>query len=307
MHQLTLYSPAPPSNHLHRVNVEFGERLQEHTRWSVDVAPIAEPGSLERAAALSADLRPLHLPILVQPNVLPALRGGGPEWHAYAPHPRLRFLATLYETGVGLLCTHPAIRSRADIKGRRIGVVRRPSSVRVMIEALLRDGWGLIDDVTIVDAPGSSTTALLREGAIDATFMNFVVPTADGSGRLLAAAEAYAGSRWLNIDADVIARMNAANSFQADLITLPNCGFEVLDGRDDGHVAQLNFRQALMAWDDTPAEVVQSIMECIAGDAPSAASLARRAFMPGLRAEEMHEGARAFFGAHGVDVERLSA
>ena len=103
-----------------------------------------------------------ELPIVTTVDFLPARDGTGPSWHAYhRANKDLKLVCALYEVAFGILVFR---------KGPRIGVPPRPSSVRVLTEALLRDGYGILDEVELVDLRPDEVTP----DRVDATALHLL-------------------------------------------------------------------------------------------------------------------------------------
>lgn len=287
---LTIYSPAPPSIMLHDHNVALGEALHGCGIPNT-VVPQALPQSITQFSAASDDEKRLHLPIVTTIDFLPAIHHAGPAWHAYGrPYPDLKFVASLYDVAFGVLAFDDAIRSPADLKGKRIGTPPRPSAVRVYTEALFRDGWGILADVEIVDMKPNDLTAAAG-GTIDATTWNLVSLSADGPRPLVPPLLEIEDAHWIPVGPDAVHRLNEANGFE-----VAGSVYSPAPGND---IALLSFRQALAAWEATPDETVSGILGCLKKNETPAAM----ATWPGLRAEYTHKAAQAFFARHGVTLD----
>jgi hypothetical protein len=120
-------------------------------------------------------------------------------------------------------------------KGPRIGVPPRPSSVRVLTEALLRDGYGILDEVELVDLRPDEVTP----DRVDATSWNLLL---HGSVPLLPNLRGH----WLPVDEGAVAAINRRNPFKLDRIPALNL---------------LSFKQGLAAWNGTEDSVVTSLLQ----------------------------------------------
>jgi hypothetical protein len=170
-----------------------------------------------------------ELPIVTTVDFLPARDGTGPAWHTYhRANKDLKVVCTLYEVAFGILIFR---------KGPRIGVPPRPSSVRVLTEALLRDGYGILDEVELVDLHPHEVSP----ERVDATSWNLLL-----RGRVPLIPN-LAG-RWLDVGADAIAAINAANPFKLDCVRVAD-------------TTLLSFKQGLAAWDSTEDTVVASLLQ----------------------------------------------
>ena len=296
---LTLYSPAPPSIMLHDHNVALGEALHGCGIPNT-VVPQALPQSITQFADAADDEKKYHLPIVTTIDFLPAIHDGGPAWHSYGrPYQDLKFVSSLYDVAFGVLAFVDAIRSPEDLKGKRIAAPPRPSAVRVYTEALFRDGWGILEDVELIDLKPNEITAAINGGAIDATSWNLISLVADGPRPMVPSLLEIEGARWIPVSSAALRRLNDANAFQVSKSTYsPTVG-------DD--VELLSFRQALAVWAATPDETVSAILACLKNKGTVTAALPRTpeamVAWPGLKAEHMHKAALDFFANHGLKLD----
>ncbi len=297
---LTIYSPAPPAIMLHDHNVELGAALSACAVEN-EVTPMALPQSINTINTLDADEKPFHLPIVTTIDFLPAIKKAGPDWHAYdAANADLKFVSSLYDVAVGVLVFDPSIRSPEDLKGKRIGAPPRPSAVRVYTEALLRDGWGILDDVEIVDIRPPDLSAAIDENRIDATTWSLMSKTNDGFKPMMPSLLKRSEATWLPVDASVVNAINEKNEFEIAMTMTP-----LPD--ESGSLALLSFKQALAAWEATPADTVAVILSCIETSSPGSTALPANvetmASWPGLSAAETHAAALQFYARRGVNVD----
>ncbi|MCG8505740.1 MAG: ABC transporter substrate-binding protein, partial [Sphingomonadales bacterium] len=231
-------------------------------------------------------------PIVTTIDFLPAIHHQGPAWHSYGrPYTDLKFVASLYDVAFGVLAFDEAIRSPADLKGKRIGAPPRPSAVRVYTEALLRDGWGLLGDVEIVDMKPNDLTAAIDRGTVDATTWNLISTPADGPRPMVPSLLEIEEAHWIPVSSDVVQKLNEANGFE-----VARSVYSPASGND---VDLLSFRQALAAWEATPDETVSAMLGCLEkNETPDA-----MATWPGLRAEYTHKAALEFFANHGLNLD----
>ncbi len=295
---LTIYSPAPPTIMLHRHNAAFGELLAacgiENT-----VVPLALPQSINRAASMTGEEKKNDLPIVTTIDFLPAVEQGGPQWHAYdRANSDLKFVASLYDVVFGVLAFNENITSPSDLKGKRIGAPPRPSAVRLYTEALLQDGWGIIDDVEIIDMRPPDLADAIANKTIDATTWNLISISEGGLEAMAPGLLDVEGARWIAVGEASVRAINAANVFKVE-----NTRIENPEGEETG---LLSFRQALAAWDATPNETVSAILACMEQDDasnifPSVAS--EMAHWPDLAQKNVHAAALEFYSQRGVVLD----
>ena len=286
---ISLYSPAAPPIILWSINEELGETLKAcGAGEDVTTKALALPDSVNTIGEMPD--RATHLPIVTTIDFFPAVTGTGTDWHRYArAHEDLKFVASLYEVGIGVMVFDDSIRTPADLKGKAIAVPRRPSSLRVTAEALLRDGWQVFDDVTLVDMPPQGVAQAAADGRIHATTWNMMVETPDGFLPLLP--DLTEPGRWLPVTGADIDRINAKNDFVTSSVVI-----------GDKTVAEtktatlLSFRQALAAWSSTSDAQVEAILQCLEatrGDGAEGATTLHD--WPGLEEAVVHPAALEFY------------
>ena len=293
---LTIYSPAPPTNPMHRLNLELAGAAAYHLSLAVlDIPPLALPQSITSIASRTPAERAAFWPIVTTVDFPLARAGSGPEWHGYPRAcPDLKFIATLYDVGFGIALWDEPVDDPQDLRGKRIAAPPRPSAVRLMTEVLLRDGWNILDDVTLVDMAPPAIAAAKAAGEIDGTSWNLVVPGVEGHKAMLPADLVAPGS-FIPVDGAALGRINDASPFTlAHSLLL------------DEAPPLLSFAQALAAWDESDAGQIGAMLEFIEAKGralPGYPYCAREmATWPGLTAEAVHPVARAFYAARGVEI-----
>lgn len=305
--QLTIYSPAPVTTALHRLNADLVAALCSRG-LPAQVVAVPLPDSINAINALPAEEKAWHLPIVTTVDFLPAIRRQGPDWHAYSrASADLKLAAALYDVAFGLLATSPGLASPQDLRGKRIGVPARPSSVRVLTEALLRDGWGMLDAVQLIDLPPSAVPDAVSSGRIDATTWNLMTISSEGVSPLIPLLSQRPGASWVEVDDGAVARMNAANPFKISGLRVRTDRIEDVGGAyPRPAVNLLSFRQGLAAWTSTPDTIVDDILECVRTCAAQFTGLPdsvdRMASWPFLAQEMVHPAAHEFFRRHGVEI-----
>jgi TRAP-type uncharacterized transport system substrate-binding protein len=304
---LVIYSPAPITTDLHKSNIDLTACLcASGGALSAEIVAMPLPDSINAICALADNEKSFHLPIVTTIDFLPAINRQGPDWHAYTcTNADLKMATALYDVAFGLLATCGDISSPGDLRGRKIGVPAQPSSVRVFTEALLRDGWDILDAVELVDLPPSAVMEAVSSGRIDATTWNIMNI---GSGIVSPAIPGLLqrpGSRWIEVDDLTVGRINAANPFKTSLVSVKTDHIAGL-GTPASVVKLLSFRQGLAVWSNTPDDVVSNILEILKlrgsefKDLPS--SIADMASWPFLKKELLHPAASGFYRRNGITI-----
>jgi hypothetical protein len=304
--QLTIYSPAPVTTALHRLNADLVAALCSRG-LPAQVVAVPLPDSINAINALPPEEKARHLPIVTTVDFLPAIRRQGPDWHAYSrASADLKLAAALYDVAFGLLATSPGLASPQDLRGKRIGVPARPSSVRVLTEALLRDGWGMLDAVQLIDLPPSAVPDAVSSGRIDATTWNLMTISSEGVSPLIPLLSQRPGASWVEVDDGAVARMNAANPFKISGLRVRTDRIEDAGPCLRPVVNLLSFRQGLAVWASTPDTIVNEILECLRTCAAQftrlSDSVGRMVSWPFLAQEMVHPAACEFFRRHGVEI-----
>ena len=259
------------------------------------------PDSINAINALAPQDKALHLPIVTAVDFLPAIHRAGPGWHSYdRANADLKMAAALYDVAFGALAIEGQISSPEHLRGKKIGVPPRPSSVRLLTEALLRDGWGILDAVELIDLPPPAVPDALSSGRIDATTWNLLT---FGPGTLAPAIPGLLqmpGAHWIDVDEHAIARINAANPFKISQSQVQSDRTGAPGARD---ATLLSFRQGLAVWSTTPDDIVTEILERLAARCGGGLSPSDMADWPCATADLFHPAACAFFRRHGIAID----
>lgn len=283
---MTIHSSSGPPISLWAMNEEIGRELAAcGVGDAVEVLPSALPQSINEVGAWPE--RSSHFPMVTPVDFAPAVTGDGPtDWHEYPqPHPDLKFIASLYEVGFGVLVFDDAIQSVEDLRGKRIAVARRPSSLRVLAEALLRDGWGILDEVTLVDLPPHGVAQAVADGRVDATTWSLMIEE-PGGYRPLDSVVLKLGD-WLAVEAEDVARMNAQNSFTTGLVQIESTAGE--------SVHLVSFDQGLAGWSSSADVQVEAILDCLSALGERDGRMTALSHWPGLNAEMLHPAALKYY------------
>ncbi len=293
--RLKIFSPSPPSVMLHQLNLTLGQKLNDCGIQNT-VIPLALPDSINQFSSGDSEKKKTELPIVTTIDFFPAVHRKGPSWHSYAkPNTDLKFVASLYDVAFGVLAFDKSIKNPEDLKGKRIGAPPRPSAVRVFTEALLRDGWGILDDVEIVDIYPPALIGAVTRGEIQATTWNLVTQSANGVSAVVPDLLELENGAWLEADEEAVRAMNEASAFEVDITYLQSDA--------EAQTALFSFRQALAAWEATPDETITNILSCMTDGNPISGDLYsdidELAKWPGLDAMQVHRAALAFYRKRG--------
>lgn len=294
--KLTIYSPAPPTNPMHKLNLALAGAAVGHPSLdALNIPPLALPQSITNVASEPPTERAAYWPIVTTVDFALARAGAGPDWHGYPrPCPDLKFVSRLYDVGFGISLWDGPADDYRSLRGKRIAVPPRPSAVRLMTEVLLRDGWDILDDVTLVDMVPPAIADAKAAGEVDGTSWNLVVPCASGY-RTMLPDDLVTSGHFVPVDEGALLRINGAHPFTLALSLLL-----------DGVPPLLSFAQALAAWNESDPAQITAMLEFIEAKGGSLPGYPRSskemAAWPGLTGKEVHPVARAFFGARGIEI-----
>jgi hypothetical protein len=302
--RVVIYSPAPVATPLHKANAELTSALNASHSLSAEIVAVPLPDSINAINALAPEEKSRHLPIVTTVDFLPAIHRRGPDWHAYdRANTDLKMAAALYDVAFGVLAISRQVSSAEHLRGKKIGVPARPSSVRILTEALLRDGWGILDEVELVDLPPPAVAQALSSGSVDATTWNlltfgprWIVPAIPGLLRIQ-------GSHWIDVDDQVVARMNAANPFKTSPSRVQAARIAEPGSARAPDATLLSFKQGLAVWSATPDNIVNSILESLTMRGDEYPSPRDMADWPFATADLIHPAACAFFRRNGVAMD----
>ncbi len=271
--QLTLYSSAAPSDPMWGKSVAVAAKLDAGMPAGEAAEPL--PDSVRPIGAKGDSA--LDLPIATTCDFNRTRKGDRQEWQDYATgHADLTFVAALYDVGIGITASGPFLETPSDLDGRTIAVPARLSSLRVMVETMLHDGYGIaLDETTLIDLPPGQVQTAAANGEIDTTNWNMIIELF-GTTRPM---PPMLKGHWLSVDGSQIGRMNAHGDATAGILPVVGSSAEIL-----------SCRKALTAWNSTPDEIVLAMLERLeTGSSPE-----KMPRWPGPTSDRLHDGARDF-------------
>ncbi|MFH1122672.1 MAG: TAXI family TRAP transporter solute-binding subunit [Pseudomonadota bacterium] len=311
---LEFFSPSPAGRPAHLMDIAAVKLLNKfHPKISASWRAIPAPDHIDKIDSLPTDLKKYSLPIVPSTDFMPARLGQGPAWHRYLrEHKDLKFVGCTSVVAVGVATCSPDIRDSKHLKGRKIGVMPRPSSFRILMEGILRDGWEIEDQVDLKDIFPAQVKEGLLSGGIDATINIQTAEIVGGfqcfDSGLLAARDIH----WVNISVGDIERINRNNSWKLHRVLVPRGSIGATGPRLDppADVGMAGFSAALCAWDDTEDEVVYDLVRFLDEKAElwpeytngCPLSLARMSRFPGISEEMVHPGALKYYSENDIRI-----
>ena len=304
---LEFFSPAPTGSPMHSMDVTPVKLLNRyHPRITASWRAVPLPDQIPLIDRLPDERKKHSLPIVSSVDFMPARRGEGPSWHRYErPFEDLKFVATTSVIGFGMSTFDESINMPEQLAGKAIAVVPRPSSLMVLCEAVLRDGWGIYDQVVLKESFYPEARKALLAGEVNATFWNTMWEIEGGfqclDPGILQERQAY----WIGLSLDNVKDINEKNPWDLHRMLVSAGSIAAkgpkLDPPLDVGLAGLSI--AICAWDSAEHDLVYELVRFLdemASQWPDHTkgcplSLGRMAKFPGISDELVHSGALAYY------------
>ncbi len=207
---------------------------------------------------------------------------------------------------------NPNIKTPEDLVGKKVGVFGKTASPTPAAEALLRDAWGVYDQVKISYHNPMQMKDVLITGIVDAIFAISLTPLAEEgkyiaapfTSTLLAARETH----WLNVTPEDVQRIRERNVFKPVhvLVSKDSAGA----GYPPEDIGLLGTTTGWLCWDSCTEEVVYELVKFIAendeersrrmhGQRTGAEYLAA---WPELTEDRLHPGALRYYKEHNIKI-----
>ena len=227
-----------------------------------------------------------------------AMEKQGPSWHAYAASfSDLRFVGATVRLAHGLLTLDREINSVQDLVGKRIGLVMRPSSLRVLQEALLSGVWDIYDQIIVKEYPPDEMSKALEQGEVDVIFLPVIRET---KGKLLPINLDFnpRDMHWISISSNDVKTAMEKTLILADHMVLPEI---TQSANKEEDIGLITFDVAWFTFASTPDDVVYDFLQTVRHVCPSdinscsTISTDRLLLWPKLEARLIHPGAQRFY------------
>jgi len=202
----------------------------------------------------------------------------------------------------GLLTLDREINSVQDLVGKRIGLVMRPSSLRVLQEALLISVWDIYDQIIVKEySPGEMSKAL-EQDEVDAIFLPVIRET---KGKLLPINLDFnrRDLHWISISTKDVKNTIENTLILADHMVLPEVT-QLANKEQD--IGLITFDVAWFTFASTPDNVVYDFLQAVRHICPpginscSEISTDRLLLWPELETRLIHPGAQRFYKEQGA-------
>ena len=213
----------------------------------------------------------------------------------------------------GLVATaDPNIRVPADLKGKRVGVGERGSAFLVETQLLLRDMWGIWDQIKPEYLGFKAARDAFMDGLIDAVYSPGNVP---GKGKygvhplMKSALQLKKGLHFVQLTEEDVAKGAKASGWPLSTMVVPSGSFRKNVPDQDAVV----FNSVLMFWayEDLPADIAYEITKIAHentkkfGEAHAAMRIMSpetMTFLPAASEQEIHPGALKYYKEKGVPL-----
>ena len=232
-----------------------------------------------------------------------AMEKKGPSWHAYtASFSDLRFVGATVRLAHGLLTLDGEINSVQDLVGKRIGLVMRPSSLRILQEVALMNVWDIYDQITVKEYPPGEMSQALDRGEVDAIFLPVIRET---KGKLLPINLDFNRTdiHWISISSKDVKTAIEKTLILADHMVLPEI-IKLANKEED--IGLITFDVAWFTFASTPDNVVYDFLQAVRHVCPSeintcpTISTDRLLLWPKLETRLIHPGAQRFYKEQGA-------
>jgi TRAP transporter TAXI family solute receptor len=215
------------------------------------------------------------------------------------PYTNFSAVAGLYDETIQIITCDDAIRTVADLKGKKVSVGDAGSGVEFNAREIL-EAYGLsFDDIEVVNASFGDSANSLREGGLDAAFIVAGAPTA--------AVEELAENAAIGLvqlDEEHIGTLKENYNFYTDAV-VPAGTYAGLE--ED--VVTVSVRATLVSSNEVSEDVVYNLLKAIFDNKDALAE--KQVKFESLDAEEavkgmsvpFHAGAKKYFEEQGITVD----
>lgn len=303
---LDIFTPAPQGTYAFIVDTALVEILNRYSPGiTASWQAIAAPDHIHRISLWPDYRKKYALPIVPSTDFIPARKGKGPDWHPYPnAHTDLKYVACLGFFAFGIATYQKELNSMEQLHNKVIGGTARPSSLRILQEAIAFDTSEFSKPI-IKDVNPSEVKQALEKGEIDATFWFQNFPTIKGYPCLL---HEVLGARKIccvSLSSEQIDSINNKHSWKTDRVSLSAGEITLSSLQPDppAEVGMAGFYSAICAWDTTEDEIVYELVRFIDQytrywpDYSNGTRIypERMISFPGLRRSMIHDGALSYY------------
>lgn len=165
---LTLFG-SPLGSDAHNFSHALGDIINKNHPW-LKVSVLETMGSVDNIksmADLAPDKQKNHVALAIDGLLSAALRGAGP-FKKTGPITGWRVLCTLYTANPHFMTLDSKIKDpKKDLVGKRIGLLPKGHGLSKDAEFILKNCWGVLDKVKVINMPTAMAKDALLDGTVD--------------------------------------------------------------------------------------------------------------------------------------------
>ncbi len=222
------------------------------------------------------------------------------------PFTDLSIAMAVSHAGFGFATYNPEIRTPKDLIGKKVGVFPKGSAIVTFSDALLKDAWGIYDQVDLSYNVPINFKDLMITGVLDATMViSLGTPTVTPGGfsaspytsLVLGAKPTY----WIPVIKEDIEKINQKHPWKAGLMEVSKGALGENNPPED--TGLISFAAQINCWDTADEEVVYEMVKFLDENMDEFARRTGRTLLvkltPELPEERLHPGSQAYFKEKG--------
>ncbi|MFC1967942.1 TAXI family TRAP transporter solute-binding subunit [Chloroflexota bacterium] len=223
----------------------------------------------------------------------------------------LKLLATVGSDSFSFVTYDPNIKSYKDLIGKRVGTLPKTMAPWPICEALLRDAWGILDQVKLSHHKPPDYKDIMTAGVVDAVYAtagSLLVGDKFGYPPYIMQVIAARKSYWVDVSPEDIDRVREKNPWPiAQRVIAKGALGEDKPPQDTGCAVFYSF---MVAWDVADDEVTYELVKFLdenaeewsrrTGGVPGGAEF--MASFPGMTEDEVHPAALRYYKEKGVKI-----
>ncbi len=301
---------SPAGTPIYVEGIALADMLNELHPW-LNASPIETLGAVDTIATTS-NLPPQRRKYAVQlnsPNIqlIAAWQGDEPFKRKYTD---LKVLGKHTSAGFSFASYDPEIKTPQDLVGKRISSVPPFIPYGAIGIAMLKDAWGIFDEVTLSYHRPPAFKDVLTSGVADV--LGSVMASISEGGSLRAAPYGldFMGARqtyWINVTQEDIDKVNENYPWTAFLLVGPKgCLGEDYPPRDTGCIQTWT---PITVWADMDDEIAYELLKFLVDNAKEWSKRTHEEMtieyltdLPGITEDSFHPGALRYYEEHGIKI-----
>jgi hypothetical protein len=223
----------------------------------------------------------------------------------------IKWVARISHNLFGFVTYDPDIKTGQDLMGKKVGLHRVGEDPNFIGIALLKDAWGVWDEITPVYHGAQDHKDLMLTGIVDAALSGSVGSAPGGKWMttanvppLVAARECY----WIPTTEEDLGKMDAANPWTTVWASIPKDAA----GKDmpPEDIIIPGFSSGLACWDTADEEMVYELVKFLDENRDDWELRSRMPggvevmadFGPGITEDDVHPGALRYYKEKGISI-----